>query len=198
MTIRTAFAAAVLVLSSTAFGQAQERVVRMDNGFSVTVPEGWRLDEAGEDNMDATGRKRVRLICETPECKRSQETCTFVLQSKPVEGETDAARLAGLYESPLARYFRLRAVLKSTSKDAEVLQDLAVQRIGLRDWWVVETDARHNYKSGYFAETVIDGQYLGVICKTCETGEVRHLSARRMLETVNPPQTAWLSQQPKP
>lgn len=182
-----------IVLASISPGGAQDRVIRMDGGLHFTLPNGWRLEDPGEDGGDATARKRVQIVCETPECKRTQETCTFVLRDRPIEGTDDAARLASLYASPLARYFRLKNVLKSTSKDAEIRQDLAIRRIGMRDWQVVETDARHNYKSGYFAETVIDGRYLGVTCKTCEAGEVRHLSARTMLESVNPPQSARLS-----
>lgn len=164
--------------------RAQERVLRMDDGFELTLPEGWRLDEAGDDPFDATGRRRVHLICETHACKRTQETCTLILRSKPVEGENDAARLANLYESPLTRYARLKSVLKSTSKDAEIRQNLAIRRIGEHDWYVVETDARHNYKSGYFAETVIGGTYLGAICKTCETGEIRHQGGQEMLMSL--------------
>lgn len=188
MKLQLASLAALLAWSACA--QAEERGIRMDHGLQLTLPAGWRLDEAGEDATDATGRRRVHIICETPECKRTQETCTFALRDKPIPGTDDATRIAGLYEAPLARYFRLRAVLKSTSKDAEILQDLAVQRIGQRDWWVVETDARHNFKSGYFAETVIDGRRLAVTCKTCETGADRHRTARAMLETVSPPRMA--------
>lgn len=181
--LATSVIAAGLTLSALPAG-AQERVLRMDDGLQLTLPEGWRLDEAGDDPFDATGRRRVHLVCETPACKRTQETCTFVLRAKPVAGANDAVRLANLYESPLTRYARLKSVLKSTSKDAEIRQDLAIRRVGDRDWYVVETDARHNYKSGYFAETVIDGTYLGAICKTCETGEIRHQGGREMLMSL--------------
>lgn len=163
---------------------AADGTLRLDHGIAADLPEGWRLEEAGDDPGDATGRLRARLVCETPECEATQETCTFVLRREPVEGAGDAERLAGLYAEPLRRYARLRAVLKNTSVGAAIRQPLGIVRLGQRDWWVVETDATGNYKSGLFAETVIGGRYLGVICKTCETGEVRHGTARRMLESV--------------
>ena len=78
----------------------------------------------------------------------------------------------------------LRAVLRSTSKDAQVLQPLGRTAFGPREWWTIETDARHNYKSGLFAETVIDGRYLGVICKTCETGSERLKPLARYASTM--------------
>lgn len=186
MTLRSGFlmlAAGALLATAT---PAAAKTVLLPQGVSVTLPEGWRLDGPAEGRPGSDGRRRVHVVCETERCKRTQETCTFLTRQTPVEGADDGERLASLYESPLARYFRIRAVLKSTSRDAEVLSPLQRLRIGERDWYAIETDARHNYKSGLFAETVVDGQYLGAICKTCETGEIRHQAAREMLKSVRP------------
>lgn len=163
--------------------RAGEVGLRLDHDILVDLPEGWSVGNDRDSNA-ATGRRRVQVVCDTEACRHTQETCTFVLQRKPVEGVDDAARLAGLYASALSRYARLRAVLKNTSEDARIRQTLALARIGQRDWYVVETDAKPGFKSGLFAETVIGGWYLGAICKTCETGEIRYESAREMLSTV--------------
>ena len=158
--------------------------LRLDQGFVIDLPAGWVLEDADDASGDATGRRVVRIVCETPACARTKEACTLRLRTKAVEGEDDAARLAGLYTSPLARYFRLRAVLKSTSPGASIRRPLGPERFGPRDWIAVETEAAPRFKSGLFAETVIDGRYLGAICKTCETGTVRHESARAILGSV--------------
>lgn len=164
--------------------------LRLDQGFTLDLPAGWALEDAdagdgpGADPGDATGRLRVRVVCRTPACRRTQETCTFVLRRAAVAGADDAARLAGLHASPLARYTRLRAVLKSTSAGATIRAALGPARFGPHDWIAVETEAAPRFKSGLFAETVIGGRYLGAICKTCETGEVRHAAARAMLGSL--------------
>lgn len=158
--------------------------LRLDQGFVLDLPAGWVLEDADEDPRDASGRRVVRIVCETPACARTKEACTLRLRTAPVEGEDDAARLAGLHASPLSRYFRLRAVLKSTSPGATIRRPLGPERFGTRDWIAVETEAAPRFKSGLFAETVVDGRYLGAICKTCETGAVRHEAARAILGSI--------------
>jgi hypothetical protein len=158
--------------------------LRLDQGFRLDLPPGWVLEEADEDPGDASGRRVVRIVCETPACARTKEACTLRLRTEAVEGADDAARLAGLYTAPLSRYFRLRAVLKSTSLGATIRRPLGPERFGPRAWIAVETEAAPRFKSGLFAETVIDGRYLGAICKTCETGAVRHEAARAILGSV--------------
>lgn len=158
----------------------------LPDGLMLDLPQGWRIDGTAEGETGKDGRTRIQLVCETPACERTQETCTILMRPQPVAGADDAARLASLYAAPMDRYFRIRAVLRSTSKDAQVLQPLGRVSLGTRDWWMIETDARHNYKSGLFAETVIDGRYLGVICKTCETGSERHQAGRAMMTSIRP------------
>ncbi len=158
--------------------------LRLSQGFTLDLSADWALEDAGDDPGDATDRMRVRVVCRTPACRRTQETCTFVLRQASVAGADDAARLAGLHASPLARYMRLRAVLKSTSAGATIRAALGPARFGPHDWIAVETEAAPRFKSGLFAETVIGGRYFGAICKTCETGEVRHESARAMLGSL--------------
>lgn len=158
----------------------------LPDGLTVDLPKGWRVDGVVEGETGKDGRTRLQLVCETAACKRTQETCTILMRPQPVAGSDDAARLASLYAAPMDRYFRIRAVLRSTSKDAQVLRPLERIAFGPRDWWTIETDARHNYKSGLFAETVIDGRYLGVICKTCETGSERHQAGRAIMTSIRP------------
>ncbi|GJE68995.1 hypothetical protein [Methylorubrum podarium] len=158
--------------------------LRLDQGFVLDLPAGWVLEEAGADPGDGTGRRVVRIVCETPACARTREACTLRLRPTAVEGEDDAARLAGLHASPLSRYVRLRAVLKSTSAGAAIRRPLGPERFGPRDWIAVETEAAPRFKSGLFAETVIGGRYFGAICKTCETGAVRHEAARTILGSL--------------
>ncbi|TFZ60739.1 hypothetical protein E4V01_02705 [Methylorubrum sp. Q1] len=158
--------------------------LRLDQGFTLDLPPGWVLEDADEDPGDARGRRVVRIVCETPACAHTKEACTLRLRTAPVEGADDAARLTGLYTAPLSRYFRLRAVLKSTSPGATIRRPLGPERFGAREWFAVETEAAPRFKSGLFAETVIDGRFLGVICKTCETGAVRHRAARALLGSV--------------
>lgn len=157
--------------------------LRLDQGFVLDLPAGWVLEDA-DDAGDATGRRVVRIVCETPACARTKEACTLRLRMKAVEGEDDAARLAGLHASPLSRYFRLRAVLKSTSPGASIRRPFGPERLGTRDWIAIETEAAPRFKSGLFAETVVDGRYFGAICKTCETGAVRHAAARALLSSL--------------
>jgi hypothetical protein len=179
-------AIAVLSLAPVLAGAAQAEILHLPRGIAVDLPEGWRLDGPLEGKTGSDGRTRVQLVCETPDCKQTQETCTFLFQAERRPGADDATRLKALYESPFDRYLRIRAVLKATSQDAEVLQPLGLTDIGGRPWYLIKTDARHNYKSGLFAETVVDGWYLGVICKTCETGKLRHQAGRGMIESVRP------------
>lgn len=157
--------------------------LRLDQGFVLDLPAGWVMEDA-DDPHDATGRRVVRIVCETPACARTKEACTLRLRLKAVEGEDDAARLAGLHASPFSRYVRLRAVLKSTSPGASIRRPLKPERFGMRDWIAVETEAAPRFKSGLFAETVVDGRYFGAICKTCETGAVRHAAARALLSSL--------------
>lgn len=176
-----ACAATVRAEAETATG----RRVQLDQGFVLNLPEGWTLEDPGDNPGDATGRLRVRLVCGTPACKRTQESCSLSLRRDPVgtEGD-DTASLDGLYASPMSRYSRIRQVLKSTSRDATLRGEFGKVRLGPRSWWSVETEAAHRFKSGLFAETVIDGRYLGATCKTCETDDVRHEDARAMLAGV--------------
>ncbi|MCO5092456.1 hypothetical protein [Bosea sp. (in: a-proteobacteria)] len=162
---------------------AKAETVTLPHGLSITLPEGWRVNGPSEGRVSGSGGlRRIQLVCENEACKQTQETCTILMRDgKDAEGADDAARLRALYASPLDRYFRLRAVLRSTSKDAEIRKPLEITRLGGREWYRVETDARHNRKSGFFAETVVDGRYVGGICKTCETGEVRHRDGEAIL-----------------
>ena len=172
------------VSTDSADTPADPITLRLDQGFRLDLPPGWVLEEAGGDPGDASGRRVVRIVCETPACARTREACTLRLRPKAVEGEDDAARLAGLHATPLSRYVRLRAVLKSTSAGASIRKPLGPERFGARDWIAVETEAAPRFKSGLFAETVVDGRYLGAICKTCETGAVRHEAARSILASM--------------
>jgi hypothetical protein len=165
---------------------AEAEMVRLPHGLSIALPEGWRVDGSSEGKVSKSGSlRRVQLVCESEACKRTQETCTILMRDgKDVEGSDDPARLRSLYASPLDRYARLRAVLRSTSKDAEIRKPLEITRLGEREWYRVETDARHDRKSGLFAETVVEGRYVGGICKTCETGEVRHRDGEEILSSL--------------
>lgn len=176
----------VLIGSALLAGRVSAEPLPLPDGLTLDVPEGWRVDGSAEGEIGKDGRTRIQLVCETEACKRTQETCTVLMRSQPVTGADDEARLASLYAAPMDRYFRIRAVLRSTSKDAQVLQPLGRAAFGARDWWAIETDARHNYKSGLFAETVIAGRYLGVICKTCETGSERHQAGRAIMASIRP------------
>lgn len=182
------FALRLALVASCALlaGRAGAEQLPLPRGLVLDLPAGWRVDGPTEGETGKDGRTRFQLVCETEACKRTQETCTVLMRAQPVSGADDEARLASLYAAPMERYFRIRAVLRSTSKDAQVLQPLGRVAIGARDWWAIETDARHNYKSGLFAETVIDGRYLGVICKTCETGSERHQAGRAIMASVRP------------
>jgi len=174
---------AALALAATA-QTAQAETIDLPNGRSVELPEGWVVTGAPEGTVSPSGMRRVRLACISDACEQTQETCTILMQPKSMEGDDDATKLDGLYASPLRRYFRLRAVLRSTSSDAELLKPLESVRIGERQWYRVETDARHGYRSGLFAETVVDGLYIGAICKSCETGAERHRDGLRILESL--------------
>lgn len=155
-------------------GPLVAETVALPAGLGVDLPEGWRVDGPAEGTLSVTGMRRIQFVCETQACRRTLETCTILMNDERPDGADDAARLRSLYESPHARYNRLRAVLKATSRDADILKPLEIVRWGEREWYRVETDARHNKKSGLFAETVIGGRYLGVICKTCEQGAERY------------------------
>ena len=177
---------ALLAGAALATASAHAETLPLPDGLLLDLPEGWHVDGAAEGTTSKSGLNRIQLVCETQACRKTQETCTILTRAAPVAGADDAGRLASLYASPMDRYFRIRAVLRSTSKDAEVLQPLERVAIGPREWWMIETDARHNYKSGLFAETVINGRYFGVICKTCETGDARHGAGRTIMASIRP------------
>lgn len=180
------FAVAVAAMvSSIAVTTSRAESILMPQGLSIELPEGWRLEGAAEGEVSKSGLRRIQLVCESEACERTQETCTILMRAerKPGDGD-DATRLEALYASPLDRYARLRAVLRSTSKDAEIRKPLERVRLGEREWYRVETDARHNYKSGVFAETIVDGRYVGAICKSCETGEDRHGDGLKILMSL--------------
>lgn len=163
---------------------AHAETVSLPYDLMIDLPEGWRVDGPEQGKLGTDGLRRVQLICDTEACEKTQETCTVLMRRKPIEGDDDAAKVRALYESPFQRYLRLRAVLRNTSRDAEILKPLELVKIGERDWYRVETDARHNYKSGFFAETVVNGLYVGTICKSCETGAVRHQDGLRILTSL--------------
>lgn len=171
---------------ATAPGPLLAETVALPAGLAIDLPEGWRVDGPGEGTASATGMRRIQFVCETQACRRTLETCTILMNDERPDGADDAARLRSLYASPHARYDRLRAVLKATSRDAELRQPLAIVRWGDREWYRVETDARHNKKSGLFAETVIDGRYVGAICKTCEQSEQRYGDGIGLLTSLRP------------
>ena len=174
---------AALVLSA-AMKISWSETIAMPHGLSVEIPEGWVVEGSPEGTLSKTGLRRVRFVCQSEACEQTQETCTILMREQKIEGEDDTAKLHALYASPFKRYFRLRAVLRATGRDAEIRKPLELARIGDREWHRVETDARHNYKSGLFAETVVDGLYVGGICKSCETGEERHLSGLQILASL--------------
>ncbi|TWF57094.1 hypothetical protein [Neorhizobium alkalisoli] len=158
--------------------------ITLDDGISFTLPAGWVVANRRDTRRGDKGQLSVNLVCESARCQKTQETCHFRMpaQRSGTQGG-DAASLAALYADPLDRYFRLRAVRNATSKDAEFRKMLGPMTIGTRDWQVVETDARHNMKSGLFAQTFIDGFEILAICKTCETGEIRHQGAMEMMKS---------------
>lgn len=186
MTGHRQFVLALIAGCALLAGQAGAEQLPLPRGLVLDLPEGWRVDGPTEGETGKDGRTRIQLVCETETCKRTQETCTVLMRAQPVAGTDDEVRLTSLYAAPMERYFRIRAVLRNTSKDAQVLQPLGRAAFGPREWWAIETDARHNYKSGLFAETVIDGHYLGVICKTCETGSERHQAGRAIMASIRP------------
>jgi len=181
--IRFAPLLTALVLAAAA-QPASAETIDLPHGRSIELPEGWVVKGAPDGTVSRTGMRRVQLACITEACEHTQETCTILMQPKNLEGNDDDAKLHALYASPLQRYFRLRAVLRSTGSDAELLKPLERTRIGERQWYRVETDARHGYKSGLFAETVVDGLYIGAICKSCETGEQRHQNGLQILQSL--------------
>lgn len=179
--LRAALMALSLVASMSA---ASAETVTLPHGLIVDLPDGWHVDGPDQGQRGRDGLTRIQLVCESEACRTTQETCTILLRDRPIEGADDAEKLRSLYRSPFQRYWRLRAVLRATSRDAEILAPLDLARIGQREWYRVETDARHNHKSGLFAETVLNGLYVGAICKTCETGEIRHRDGQRILASL--------------
>ena len=163
---------------------ASAGTVALPEGLAIELPEGWVLDGPPEGELSRNGLRRVWFACESEACVQTQETCTILMSAEPMDGEGDAGKLQEMYASPLKRYARLRAVLQGSGRDAQIRKPLERVRIGDRDWYRVETDARHNYKSGLYAETVIDGLYVGAICKSCETGEERHSAALQILRSM--------------
>lgn len=114
---------------------ASAETLDLPHGLSVQLPEGWVVDGSPQGEVSRSGMRRVQLVCESEACEQTQETCTLLMQAKPLEGDDDDARLQALYASPLKRYFRLRAVLRATSPDADIRQPLERVRIGDRDWY---------------------------------------------------------------
>lgn len=176
----TALALALAGLAKSASAES----VALPQGVSIELPEGWVVDGPPEGELSRSGLRRVWFACESEACEQTQETCTILMSAEPLDGEGDAGKLREMYASPLKRYARLRAVLQGSGRDAQIRKPLERVRIGERDWYRVETDARHNYKSGLYAETVIDGLYVGAICKSCETGEERHSAALQILRSM--------------
>lgn len=181
---------ALLVLAAWAglLTPARSAEFTLADDIVFAIPDGWRIDE--QASKSTTRLRALKIVCETVECKDTEETCLFSLRRIRPENPDDAALLAKIYEAPLSRYRRIRAVLMSTSVGAEVREPLSLSKIAGRDWWVIETDAKFKYKSGLFAETYIDGRLLRATCKTCERGESRHQAARTMLESFGKPGTA--------
>lgn len=186
---RTSLAALLIQLLAATAASAQDvpaqapSVIALDDGISFTMPVGWVVDKRRDTRRGDKGQLSVNLVCESARCEKTQETCHFRMPAQRSGNGDDAASLAALYANPLDRYFRLRAVRNSTSKDAEFRKMLGPMTLGARDWQVVETDARHNMKSGLFAQTFIDGFEILAICKTCETGEIRHQDAMEMMKS---------------
>jgi hypothetical protein len=176
------FLLASFMLAAGSAEAADPTAVTLDHGISFTLPPGWVLEEKRDTRKGDEGRLVVEIACETEHCKEETlETCRVMLFPEHHGGGQDAENLEALYADPMARYFRMRAVRIATSRDAEFRRLLAPMTIGQRDWYVVETDARHNMKSGLFADTIIGGWKVQVSCKTCETGEIRHSDATAML-----------------
>lgn len=185
--MKAALNAAIAMLVSTTAAFAQEAVepnmVSLDHGISLLMPPGWAVKKRGDNRKSDRGRLSVDLVCNSEACERTQETCLFSLDAARSPTPDDAASIAALHDDPGRRYFRMRAVRIATSKDAEFRRLLAPMTIGTRDWVVAETDARHNMKSGLFAQTFVNGWKISASCKTCETGEIRHRDAMAMLES---------------
>jgi hypothetical protein len=161
---------------------AETSKVELDHGISFTLPPGWVLEQLRDTRKGDKGRLVAEIACETEHCRdETLETCRIVLFPEHFGDAPDAENLTALYANPMDRYFRMRAVRIATSKDAEFLRPLAPMAIGARGWYVAETDARHNMKSGLFADSIIGGWRVQVSCKTCETGEIRHRDAMAML-----------------
>lgn len=186
--MKTAMIAAIAMLVSTTATLAQDaaepHVVSLDHGISLVMPQGWAVENRKDNRTAERGWLSVYLVCNSEVCERTQETCRISLAAAASRLPDDAASLAALHDDPATRYSRMRAVRIATSKDAEFRRLLAPMTIGPRDWAVVETDARHNMKSGLFAQTFIGGYKISATCKTCETGEIRHRDAMAMLESV--------------
>lgn len=178
------FTSLIFAASMSAAQEPVSTEVPLGNSVVFTLPAQWDEVERDDTREGEKGRLRVEYECLTDECVRTQETCVFFFRAKQVEGNSDTEALINLYANPYDRYQRMRSALVSTSKDATFLQQMERVKIGDRDWYLLETDARHNMKSGLYAETVINGRHLTVTCKTCEQGKNRHRQAREILATV--------------
>lgn len=163
---------------------ARTEPLTLPNDMMIDLPEDWYIDGPAEGEMSSDGIRRIQLACDRDRCAKTQETCTILLRNKKMDGADDGAKLRSLYDTPLQKYFRLRAVLRATGRDAELRKPLQLVRIGQREWYRVETDARHNYKSGLFAETVVEGRYVGAICKTCERDDIRYRDSQAILTSL--------------
>lgn len=175
-----AFAIPIFIFASIASAET----LALPNDMTIDLPQGWFVNGPLDGELGKDGIRRFQLACASADCDQSQETCTILLRNEDIEGADDDAKLQTLYASPLKKYFRLRAVLRATGRDAELRKPLQLTKIGQREWYSVETDARHNYKSGLFAETVVGGRYVGAICKTCERGDIRYRDAMAILTSL--------------
>lgn len=179
-TFRAAMAAALLASGWPAPAQT----LALPQGLTVELPAGWHVDGPAEGRLGRDGLRRIHLACASAHCAPAQEACTLLLRPRPLAGENDEARLRSLYDSPLKKYARLRAVLRRASPNADLRQPLEIVRIGERSWYVIETDAAPGHTSRLYAETVVGGRYVGAICGTRETAALRHHGALSLLQSL--------------
>lgn len=186
-TFRAAIAAALL---TGGWWPAQAQTLAMPQGLTVELPASWHVDGPAEGRLGRDGLRRIHLACASARCAQAQEACTLLLRPQPLAGEDDGARLRSLYDSPLKKYARLRAVLRRASPGADLRQPLAIVRIGEREWYQVETDAAPGHAARLYAETVVGGHYVGAICSTLETAAPRHQDALSLLQSLQAVPTA--------
>jgi len=182
--LRSTFRAAIAAALLTGGWPAQAQTLALPQGLTVELPAGWHVDGSAEGRLGRDGLRRIHLACASARCAQAQETCTLLLRPRPPAGEDDGARLRSLYDSPLKKYARLRAVLRRAGPDADLRQPLEIVRIGQREWYRVETDAAPGHTSRLYAETVANGRYVGAICGTRETAALRHHDALSLLRSL--------------